>query len=101
MTLSKYLALLTCACLGTAPVLAKQQSSPAAQQTPTIVPAIPAYPNTPAGLEKLVKEMLNLEKRGDAAALAPYLQSLVLPDADAWFKSEYGDVLGFALASSY
>ena len=101
MTPFKYLALLTCACVGAAPVLAKQQSSPVAQQTPTVIAAIPTYPNTPAGLEKLMKEMLNLEKRGDAAALAPYLQSLVLPNADAWFKSVFGNKWGAKLARNY
>jgi len=48
-----------------------------------------------------MKDMLKLEKRGDTAALAPYLQSLILPDPDAWFKSTFGDTVGSQLALSY
>jgi len=76
------------------------QTTPAVQQTQTAA-AIPSYPNTAAGLEKLMKDMLKLEKRGDTAALAPYLQSLVLPNPDAWFKSVFGGDLGSRLLSSY
>jgi hypothetical protein len=36
--------------------------------------------------------MLTLQRNGDSAALAPYLQSLVLPDSERWFVSQFGDV---------
>ena len=52
---------------------------------------IRTYPNSPNGLERLFEDMVTLEKQGDAAALNPYLQSLVLPDAESWFKSKFGD----------
>jgi len=73
------------------------------QQTPatSAPPAIPSYPDSSAGLEQLMKGMLGLEKHGDTTALAPYLQSLVLPNPDAWFKSIFGDTLGAQLALSY
>ena len=48
-----------------------------------------------------MKDMLKLEKRGDTNALAPYLQSLALPNTDAWFKSIFGDTVGAQLALSY
>lgn len=48
-----------------------------------------------------MKDMLKLEKRGDTSSLAPYLQSLVLPNPDAWFKSVFGGDLGSGLLSSY
>ena len=57
----------------------------------SVLPPIPNYPNTEAGLEQLMDDMLCLQKKGDAASLSPYLQSLVLPDPDRWFTSEFGD----------
>jgi len=35
--------------------------------------------------------MVSLQKNADAAGLAPYLQSLVLPDAEHWFTSQFGN----------
>jgi hypothetical protein len=60
-----------------------------AQSTP--VASVPAYPDTAAGLERLMNDMLLLEKNGGGAALSPYLQSLVLPDSERWFVSKFGD----------
>jgi len=54
--------------------------------------SIHSYPDTAAGLEHMVTDMLLLKRNSDNAALAPYLQSLVLPDADTWFTSKFGDV---------
>lgn len=48
-----------------------------------------------------MKDMLKLEKSGDTAALAPYLQSLALPDSDAWFKSTFGKKWGAKLNQNY
>ncbi|MHB8484704.1 MAG: energy transducer TonB [Candidatus Acidiferrales bacterium] len=83
--------------------LPSPQSATPAQQTPapSVAPLVPVYADSSAGLEKLMKDMLGLEKRGDTKALAPYLQSLVLPDPDAWFKSIFGDTVGTQLALSY
>ena len=52
---------------------------------------MPAYPNSTTGLENLMADMISLKKQKNTAALAPYLQSLVLPHADAWFTAAYGD----------
>lgn len=60
----------------------------AAQSSPTTTP-VTSYPDTAAGLEHLLTEMLSLQRNGDSAALAPYLQSLVLPDSDDWFTSKF------------
>lgn len=97
-----------------APVcLAQQQSSATAgaQQTPassvpTSAPtpaaaAIHSYPDSPKGLEDLINEMLKLQKKGDAKALAPYVDSLVLPNAGTWFRATFGDEIGTQLADSY
>lgn len=97
------LALLVLVALCIAPAAFAQQL-PLPQSAPpasSAAPAIPSYPDSPAGLEKLMKEMLELEKHGDTNALAPYLQSLVLPSPDAWFKSIFGDTVGAQLALSY
>jgi hypothetical protein len=62
----------------------------AARQTVGNAPVIPPYPNTAAGLEQLMSDMIALQKKGDNKILAPYLQSLVLPDAEHWFVAEFG-----------
>lgn len=79
------------------------QSTVPMQQTqvPSVAPAIPSYPDSPGGLQKLFKEMLKLEKNGDTKVLAPYVQSLILPNSDAWFRSAFGDVIGASLAGDY
>lgn len=80
------------------------QSAPSAPQTPaatSVASGIPSYPDSPAGLQKLLKEMLKLEKNGDTKALAPYVQSLIVPNADAWFRSTFGDAIGTTLADAY
>jgi hypothetical protein len=51
-----------------------------------------SYPDTSAGLEHLMTDMLSLQRSGDNETLAPYLQSLVLPDSDNWFTSKFGSV---------
>jgi hypothetical protein len=80
------------------------QSQAAAQQSPSAAnaaSAIPSYPDSPAGLEKLIKDMLKIQKDGDAKDLAPYVQSLILPNPDAWFRATFGDGIGKELADSY
>lgn len=97
--------LLLAFCTGPAPFAQQSpppQSAPSAQQTPaSVTPTIPSYPDSSAGLEKLMKDMLELDNHGDANTLAPYLQSLVLSNPDAWFKSIFGDTVGAQLALSY
>ena len=62
----------------------------AAGQTVGDAPVVPQYPNTAAGLEELMNDMITMQKKGDAKILAQYLRSLVLPDAEHWFVSEFG-----------
>jgi TonB family protein len=68
---------------------------------PAVAPAIPSYSDSPGGLQKLFKEMLKLEKNGNTQALAPYIQSLILPNSEAWFRSTFGDAIGAHLAGDY
>jgi hypothetical protein len=56
-----------------------------------LAPAIPQYSNSESGLENLMRDMVSLRQRNDSAALASYFQSLVLPDPETWFTSEFGD----------
>lgn len=64
----------------------------AAKMTPPPAPApVPPYPDTTVGLEQLMGDMLSLQKNGDTASLAPYLQSLLLPASERWFVSKFGD----------
>jgi TonB family protein len=63
-------------------------------------PIVPSYPNTPEGLEKLMKDVLKLEKQNNQQELAAYLKSMTLPDADNWFKSVFGETRGANFASA-
>jgi TonB family protein len=67
-----------------------------AQNSPQPAPAtaIPSYPDTPRGLEKLLGEMIKLRKANDYQTLEAYTKSLALPDPDGWFKSVFGDQRG-------
>src|SRR5215472_14313334 len=101
---------------GSEDVLA-QTAAPLPTQNQESVPfpalAIPVYPNSHAGLEALMQDMIRIERSDDTAALAPYLQSLVLPSPEAWFKSKFvnehcgdehlaaNDCLGTRLALRY
>ena len=62
----------------------------AAQPTPA-EHQVPTYPDTTVGLEHLMGDMLSLQEKGDSTTLAPYLQSLILPNSEHWFVSQFGD----------
>jgi TonB family protein len=68
-----------------------------AQQTPASA-TIPSYPDTAQGLEKLMKDMMKLTKNDNHNELAAYARSFMLPDAESWFKSVFGEKLGAQLA---
>jgi TonB family protein len=80
---------------------ATAQGSAAQQQPSARASAIPSYPDSPAGLEKLIKDMMKVQKARDAQDLAPYVQSLILPDPSAWFTATFGDEIGAELTASY
>lgn len=84
-------------CLSGSPGFAQETQ----QNTPAASPAtIPSYSDNAKGLEKLIKEMMQLQKDGNQGELAPYVKSLALPDPDAWFKSVFGDETGARLAAA-
>jgi TonB family protein len=80
-------------------LVARSEQAPAAIATSPPI-SIPSYPDTAQGLEKLMKEMMKLEKEAKQQELATYAKSLLLPDADKWFKAVFGDSAGAALASA-
>lgn len=82
-------------------VAQQQQSTSTASTAAAVASSIPAYPDSPNGLEKLMKDLLKLQKKGNTQALLPYVQSLVLPDAATWFQSVFGEQIGSSLAGSY
>jgi TonB family protein len=93
--LALYLLLVASPCFGqNAPTASPASAAP--------VVAIPSYPDTPRGLEKLLSEMKKLKNEGDDKVLAAYAKSLALPNADDWFKSAFGDQRGpeYAAASA-
>ncbi|SRR5712691_8726134 len=59
------------------------------------------YPDKPAGLEKLVKNIFRAEKDGDADMTDALVKSLVLPDPRAWYAEVFGEDQAARLASEY
>jgi hypothetical protein len=74
-----------------------QTASPAAQQgrdsTTATAPSVPACPDSAEGLERMMGDMISLQRQGQTEALAPYLQSLVLPQTrdvvyhEVWYRA--------------
>jgi len=108
------LTFLLCLTVFAPPLIAQQTSSTAAQKSaaspqqpaqtsPSAAAAspIPSYPDSPAGLEKLITDMLKMQKGGDSKDLAVYVQSLILPNPAAWFTAAFGDKLGKEMADAY
>jgi TonB family protein len=80
-------------------LVARSEQAPAAVATNPPID-IPFYPDTAQGLQKLMKDMMKIEKQDKQQELALFAKSLLLPDADNWFKSVFGDVAGAALTSA-
>lgn len=59
-------------------------------QSPPEAGLVATYPDNVVGLERLMGDMLSLQRNGDSATLAPYLQSLILPDHERWFSTRFG-----------
>jgi TonB family protein len=78
-------------------ILAQQAASPASRAS---VPAIPLYPDSTKGLEKLMKDMMKLAEAGDSSKLALYTRSLAIPEPQNWYKSVFGDETGLLLANA-
>jgi TonB family protein len=67
-------------------------TSPRAQQNSSATQAaLPAYPETAAGLEKLVGDIFRAAKKNDTATYSALISSLVRPVPDEWFQDTFGD----------
>lgn len=59
------------------------------------------YPDTPAGFESLNKDILTALQDGKTDAAKDLIKTLVLPDADKWFVTTFGDEHGKPMAEQY
>ena len=53
--------------------------------------ALPAYPETAAGLEKLAGDIFRAAKKNDTATYSALISSMARPVADEWFQDTFGD----------
>jgi TonB family protein len=79
-------ALAMCQPLSTRGQESPNASSPAAAATSTV-----RYPDSTGGLEHFGKDLLSALKSNDSARAMILAQSMVLPDATAWYRQTYGD----------
>jgi hypothetical protein len=52
-----------------------------------------AYPDSPAGLEHLLKDILQAQKENDGAKAEALLQGFILPNPAAWYEATFGSVI--------
>ena len=64
-------------------------------------PPGPEYPDKPAGLEKLAREILKTESKGDTAQFAALLNGLLLSNSMAWYSSVFDEDTAASLARRY
>jgi hypothetical protein len=65
------------------------------------LPASSEYPDKPAGLKKLIQDLLKAEKDGDQPKLKEYWEGLRIPNSDEWFTQVFGDRFGPLMAKTY
>ncbi|MGH9711555.1 MAG: hypothetical protein ACRD37_13520, partial [Candidatus Acidiferrales bacterium] len=94
MNLSRYLVLLACSMFVLAAARARVPPRPQS-------PSASSYSNSAEGLQKLVWDMIDAQKKGGAQAVAPFLQTLALSDSAAWFANVFGDNNGRQFAAFY
>jgi hypothetical protein len=68
---------------------------------PSGLPGNPEYPDKPAGLKKLVQDLLKAEKDGDQQRLKEYWEELKIPNSDQWISRVFGDRFGPTIAKTY
>jgi len=72
----------------------------AAPGSATSLPAS-EYPDKPAGLEKLARDVLKAQSHGDEAQTTALINGALLPDALAWYSKVFDDTTARALARTY
>lgn len=65
------------------------------------VPGNSEYPDKPAGLKKLIQDLMKAEKDGDQQKLKEYWEGLKIPDSDQWLRRVFGDRFGPLMAKTY
>lgn len=78
---------------------AAQTAAPTASQGAAQVQS--AYPDSPAGLQQFVEDLLGAIKSSDTAKVDFLWQSAILPDHAAWFVTVFGEKTGASLESNY
>ena len=81
-------------------LLVPGQEKPA-EAPASVSPGLPSYPDKPAGLEKLVKDIFRSGESGDQARFDALVGGLVLPQPEKWFAETFGDDLGAGLERNY
>jgi TonB family protein len=67
-------------------------TSAQAQQNSSANPAaLPDYPETATGLEKLAEDIFRAAKKNDTATYSALISSLARPVPDEWFQDTFGD----------
>lgn len=62
---------------------------------------IPSYPDSPSGLTKMMKQMLDMAQHGKLEDLQPYFRALLVPNPDSWFSAQFGASQGTRFAQNY
>jgi hypothetical protein len=60
-----------------------------------------AYPDTAAGLQKLIEDALAAVKAGENDKATAMAKAMILPNHEAWFKKTFGDEKGAKFAEEY
>jgi TonB family protein len=81
--------------------LPQGMASPAQPGASATYAPIPSYPESPSGLTKMMKQMLDLAQHGKSGDLQPYFHALLLPNPDSWFSAQFGAQQGTRFAQSY
>ena len=95
---ARWIFVISLAGLFAAPGSAEMRAA-AAPQAPTQAQA--AYPDSPAGLQQLVEDLLGAIKANDSAKADSLWGSAILPDHAAWFSAVFGEKAGASLESNY
>jgi TonB family protein len=63
--------------------------------------AEPPVPDSPAGLQAQLEEIVKIKKKKDFKRREDFISQLRIPDPDAWFASAFGNDDGEKLAATY
>ncbi len=67
---------------------------PAQKAAPGVAAPASAYPDSPGGLEKLIKDIFRAVKEGNAVSYAALVSSLAQPAPETWYREVFGEDAG-------